>query len=94
MTDIPERFEIPEKLKNLRGELIYFSLGSNASIYKPLMNRLLKIFSEIPHRFIVSKGPTGSEYELSANQYGENFLNQLSVLQRASVFVTHGGKLQ
>ena len=94
MTDIPERFEIPEKLKNLSGELIYFSLGSHSAIYKPMMNRLLKIFSEIPHRFIVSKGPTGDQYVLSANQYGENFLNQLSVLQRTSVFLTHGGKLQ
>ena len=87
----PEPFQIPKKLKNLAGKLIYFSLGSMSSCYKPLMNRLLKIFGEIPHRFIVSTGLIGEQFEIYKNQHGEKHLNQLSVLQSVDVFITHGG---
>lgn len=51
------------------------------------MERLLKIFSELPHRFIVSTGLIGEEYKLSENQYGEKFINQLAVLQTVDVCV-------
>lgn len=85
ITDSPDPFQVPDKLKNLPGALIYFSLGSMASCYKPLMNRLLKLFSEIPHRFIVSTGLVGEEYKLYDNQYGEKFINQLAVLQTVDV---------
>ena len=91
VTEMPQPFAVPEKLRNQSGKLIYFSLGSMSSCYKPLMNRLLKIFSQINHQFIVSTGLIGEQYELSANQYGEKYLNQLAVLQSVDVFITHAG---
>lgn len=91
VTDTPDPFPIPKKLENLPGKLIYFSLGSMASCYKPLMTRLLKMFGQMGHRFIVSTGLIGEQYELAANQYGEKFLNQLAVLQTVDVYITHCG---
>lgn len=87
ITYTPDPFLVPEKLRNGKGKLVYFSLGSISSCYKPLMTRLLSILGEIEHRFIVSTGPIGEQYAdlLSANQYGENFLNQLAVLQSVEV---------
>ena len=70
ITEAPDPSPIPDKLAKLPGKLIYFSLGSISSCYKPLMTRLLRLLGEIEHRFIVSLGPIGDQYAglLSANQ--------------------------
>ena len=51
-----EVFQIPEKLKNKPGKLIYLSMGSYASAYSPMMKMLVDKLKDSPHRFIVSKG--------------------------------------
>ena len=51
-----EVFEIPKKLKDLPGRLVYFSMGSIGCAEIGLMKRLVEILSKSPHRFIVSKG--------------------------------------
>ena len=51
-----EVFEIPEKLKNKPGKLVYFSMGSFASSYSPMMKQLVDLLKDSLHRFIVSKG--------------------------------------
>ena len=51
-----EVFEIPEELRNKPGKLIYFSMGSFASIYSSIMKRLVDLLKDSLHRFIVSKG--------------------------------------
>ena len=51
-----EDFEIPEKFKQKSGKLIYFSLGSLGSGNIDLMKRLLDLISDLPFRFIISKG--------------------------------------
>ena len=89
--DAPDPCPIPKKLEGLPGKLIYFSLGSMSSSYKPLMDRLLKILAELPHRFIISTGFYHDEYNLSANLYGEQYVSQLAVLQLVDCFITHGG---
>ena len=91
VVDTPDPIPIPKKLEGLPGKLIYFSLGSMASSYKPLMDRLLKIVSELPHRFIISTGYYHEECNLPANLYGEQYVNQLAVLQIVDCFITHGG---
>ena len=48
--------EVPDKLKNLPGKLIYFSLGSLGSADIELAKRLIGFLGQMPHRFIVSKG--------------------------------------
>lgn len=65
----PTPFEVPEKLKNLPGKLIYFSLGTVVSMYEPLMQKVINILSQLNHRFIISLGKTGARYKLANNHY-------------------------
>ena len=51
-----EVFEIPEKLRNKPGKLIYLSMGSFASAYSQMMKMLVDKLKDSPHRFIISKG--------------------------------------
>lgn len=88
-----EALNLPDEFRNSRPEskLIYFSLGTMASIDIDLMKRLIDIFGKSRHRFIVSKGPGGDELELPANCWGENDLPQSRVLPLVDLVITHGG---
>lgn len=57
------------------------------------MQKMIEILSELPHRFILSKGVLGHEYDaiMSDNLDGEIFINQLAVLQSVSMIISHGG---
>ena len=55
------------------------------------MKRLVTILSKSKHRFIVSKGPKHSEYELPDNMWGEATVPQIQVLPLVDLVVTHGG---
>uniref|UniRef100_T1KQH4 UDP-glycosyltransferase n=1 Tax=Tetranychus urticae TaxID=32264 RepID=T1KQH4_TETUR len=87
--DNVEPFIIPESLKHLPGKLIYFSLGSLGSIQIDLMKSFVKILSKSPHRFIVSKGPKGDQFELGPNMWGENYVNQIGILEVVDLVITH-----
>jgi len=81
----------PTELADRDGALIYLSLGSLGSADVPLMKRLVEVLARTPHRYIVSKGPQHSEYELADNMVGEEFLPQVSVLPQVDLVITHGG---
>ena len=87
----PKPFPVPEKLKNLPGKLIYFSLGSMSHVYKPLMQKMLDVIEQLPHRFIVSTGLIGEQYVMKDKMYGEKWLNQFAVLQTVDMVISHGG---
>ena len=55
------------------------------------MKRLVDVLSRAPHRFIVSKGPQASEFELAENMWGEEFIPQPALLPLATLVITHGG---
>ena len=84
-----EKFELPDLPGD--GALIYFSLGSLGSADVELMRTLVAELAEAPYRFIVSKGPQASEFELAANMVGAEFLPQTSVLPQVDLVITHGG---
>jgi MGT family glycosyltransferase len=84
-------FELPEALKDGPGALIYLSLGSLASADVALMERLVEVLAEVPHRFIVSKGPQHDQYQLADNMSGEEFLPQPAILPMVDLVITHGG---
>ncbi|CAG2121013.1 unnamed protein product, partial [Medioppia subpectinata] len=84
-------FELPAKLANRSGKLVYLSLGSMGGGNVALMKRLVAILAKSRHRFIVSKGVKHNEYELSANMWGERTVPQLRVLPMCDAVVTHGG---
>ncbi|RWR99254.1 glycosyl transferase-like protein, partial [Dinothrombium tinctorium] len=84
-------FQIPEKLRSLRGKLIYFSLGFTGSAAIELMKRLISILSKSKHRFIIAKGHFLTDYELPPNICGETFVPQVEILPLVDLVITHGG---
>ena len=83
--------ELPAELADGDGSLIYVSLGSLGSGDVPLMKELVAALAETPHRYVVSKGPQHTEYELAGNMVGDEFLPQVSVLPQVDLVITHGG---
>ena len=71
--------------------LVYLSLGSLGSADVELMRRLVDVLGQTRHRFIVSKGPQASQYELAANMWGAEFLPQTTLLPLVDLVITHGG---
>ena len=84
-------FELPGELRDRPGALVYLSLGSLGSADVELMRRLVDVLSRAPHRFVVSKGPQHTEFELADNMWGEEFLPQPAVLPHVDLVITHGG---
>jgi MGT family glycosyltransferase len=83
--------ELPEHVAAGEGALVYLSLGSLGSADVDLMKRLIEVLSRAPHRFVVSKGPQASEFELADNMWGEEYLPQPALLPLADVVITHAG---
>ena len=82
---------LPSEIMEGDGGLVYLSLGSLGSADVDLMKRLVDVLSRAPHRFIVSKGPQASEFELAENMWGEELVPQPALLPLADVVVTHAG---
>ena len=59
-----EEFVVPEKLKNLPGKLIYFSLGTVSSMNIDAIKKFINYLSSSPHRFIDSKGMFDDEISM------------------------------
>jgi MGT family glycosyltransferase len=70
---------------------VYLSLGSLGSADVDLMRRLVATLADSPHRFIVSKGPQHTEFELADNMRGAEFVPQVSILPHVDLVITHGG---
>jgi len=88
-TDDP--FELPSSLRSGNGKLVYLSLGSLGSADVDLMNRLVEVLADTPHRYVVSKGPQHELIELADNMWGSEFLPQPSILPQVDLVITHGG---
>ena len=73
------------------GALVYVSLGSLGSADVELMNRLVGVLAETPHRYVVSKGPQHELIELAPNMSGAEFLPQPAILPYVDLVITHGG---
>ena len=82
---------LPDRIASGEGGLVYLSLGSLGSADVDLMKRLVDVLSRAPHRFIVSKGPQASEFELAENMWGEEFVPQPALLPLADLVITHAG---
>jgi MGT family glycosyltransferase len=84
-------WSVPPSLAEANGALIYVSLGSLGSGDVPLMESIVQALRDTPHRYIVSKGPQHSSYELAENMAGEEFLPQAALLPEVDLVITHGG---
>lgn len=86
-----EPFEVPAAIRGGEGALIYLSLGSLGSADVGLMERLVAVLADTPHRYIVSKGPRAEEFALADNMWGEGRLPQTSIVPQVDLVITHGG---
>jgi MGT family glycosyltransferase len=84
-------WELPDRLAERDGALIYLSLGSLGSADVGLMQRLVDLLATTEHRVIVSKGPLADHIILHDNQVGESFLPQPAILPQVDLVITHGG---
>ena len=88
-----EEYVVPDSVAD-RPEgsaLIYLSLGSLGSADVDLMKRLIDVLGRTPHKYIVSKGPQHSEYELADNMVGAEFVPQTKIIPQVDLVITHGG---
>jgi UDP:flavonoid glycosyltransferase YjiC (YdhE family) len=88
-----EPFDVPEALAQRPpgSAMLYLSLGSLCSADVGLMQRLVEVLAQTPHRYVVSKGPLHSDYELADNMVGSEFLPQTSLMPHVDAVITHGG---
>jgi MGT family glycosyltransferase len=84
-------WQLPDRLAERDGALIYLSLGSLGSADVGLMQRLVDLLATTEHRVIVSKGPLADQITLHENQVGESFLPQPAILPQVDLVITHGG---
>ncbi len=84
-------WEVPERLRDGDGPLLYLSLGSLGSADVELMRKLIAELAEAPYRVVVSKGPQADQFELAPNMAGEEFLPQTEILPKVDLVITHGG---
>ena len=84
-------FEVPQSLASEEGSLVYLSLGSLGSADADLMNRLIGMLADTPHRYIVSKGPQADLVNLGDNMWGGELVPQPAVLPLVDLVITHGG---
>ena len=89
--DVTESFLMPDDLGDGAGGLVYVSLGSLGSADVELMRRLVDVLGRSPHRFIVSKGPQHTEFELADNMWGAEYLPQPAILPHVDLVITHAG---
>lgn len=83
-----------EKIEKRREKLIYISMGTVNNAFLPLYKACIEAFADAPYQIILS---VGSMVELQA--FGilpENievypYVDQIAVLQKADVFLTHCG---
>lgn len=90
---IPPKFVLPDEFSKQSGKILYVSLGSMFSMYTGLVQRLVDILETMPqYRYIVSKGPKGDQIKFPENGrfIGENYVNQLAVLQVVDGMIGHG----
>uniref|UniRef100_A0AAN0LVX7 UDP-glycosyltransferase n=1 Tax=Polyphagotarsonemus latus TaxID=1204166 RepID=A0AAN0LVX7_9ACAR len=89
---IPLPYQLPEEFLNLPGKIIYVSLGTLFSCFESKIQKLIDTLANLPYKYIVSKGPNGDKIKFPNNRFiGENYINQLAVLQVVDMMIAHGG---
>ena len=72
--------------------LVLTSFGSLGAMDLDLIRRMIAVFATLPYRFIVNVGPWRDDYQqVPDNVLVESWFPQPSVVEKASVFIHHGG---
>lgn len=75
-------------------KIVYFSFGTVFGDFaEEYVQRVLDVLDKVPDcKFIVSKGKNGDKIKFPSNKFiGENWIDQLAVLQIADLMIGHGG---
>lgn len=84
-------YEVP-RLPRDEGPLVYTSFGSLGAADVDLFKRLLRVFANIPARFLVNVGAQISEYgNVPDNVHLSEWFPQPSVVRQCDLFFHHGG---
>ena len=94
--DVPGNELLSEELLNRPKDckLVLFSMGTLVSSNRKVMNKLIPALEGCrKHKFIVSKGRDGDQWELPDNCVGTNNLNQIEILKSGHLdaFISHMG---
>lgn len=89
-----EPYKLPKEFVSLPGAIVYVSFGSVFSAYIHRLQKLVDSLDKLPYKFIVSKGCYGDKLVFPSSKFiGENYIDQLAVLQVVSAMISHGKKL-
>uniref|UniRef100_A0AAN0LP44 UDP-glycosyltransferase n=1 Tax=Polyphagotarsonemus latus TaxID=1204166 RepID=A0AAN0LP44_9ACAR len=92
LSRIPLPYRLSEEFAELPRKIIYVSLGSLFNYYYVLLQKLIDSLANLPYKYIISKGQFGDKIKFPNNHFiGENFVDQLAVLQVADMMIAHGG---
>ena len=90
---MPKPFELPEEFAKLPGKIVYFSWGTVFGYFEQYVQRALDALDKVPDcKFIVSKGQNGDKIKFPSSKFiGENYVDQLAILQVADLMIGLGG---
>lgn len=72
--------------------LVLTSFGSLGAMDVDMIQRMIDVFAELPYRFIVNVGPWRDQYgAVPDNVMVETWFPQPSIVEKAAVFIHHGG---
>ena len=87
-----EPWQIPRFAAHNDRPLVYTSFGSLGAIDIDLFERMIRVFSELPYRFIMNVGDWRDHYQTTPdNIYLDSWFPQPSVVKEAQLFIHHGG---
>jgi MGT family glycosyltransferase len=85
-------YQLPTFAKNQNGKLIYVSFGSLGANDIELYQRMIKVFGNTPHRYLMNVGDHKARYEdVPGNVILESWFPQPAVLPQVNLFIHHGG---
>ena len=85
-------FEIPAFPPRLaNAPIIYVAFGSLGDADIELYQRMLKVFADLPYRFLMKVGEDLSVYDKPDNVHLQNWYPQPAVVPQVDLFIHHGG---
>ena len=85
-------FEIPEFPAHNDKPVVYISFGSLGAADVALFERMIRLFSTLPYRFMMNAGSYKDSYRyVPDNVHIDYWYPQPSVVKQADLFIHHGG---
>ena len=85
-------YTLPHFAAHENAPLVLVSFGSLGAMDVELIQRMIRVFAEMPCRFIVNVGPWREDYvRVPDNVFLESWFPQPSVVEQSQLFIHHGG---